>query len=260
MAEMNAHLADNRKGELLRHGIQVAIVGPPNVGKSTLLNCMAQRKAALVSPMPGTTRDIIEVSLNIAGYPVRVADTAGIRSDSHDPIECEGISLALQRSQEAQLRIVVLDVTSPTDALTALLSAGPTLFLLNKCDMIPPETLRQTQSALSARFPDALGVFALSLTTGVGFTEFMTHFGQILATLYPLSTHATPLITQARHRRHLTECVEALHRCSALMHAADVVLAAEELRMAARSLGRITGHIDTEHILDAIFRDFCIGK
>ena len=240
-AEIGAHLADNRRGERLRDGIAVAIVGPPNAGKSSLLNQLAQREAAITSPIAGTTRDVIEIAIDLAGYPVVFADTAGLR-DSADEIEQEGLRRALKRAETAELRLFVFDAGRPQDAAGAAAWPGPqTLLVANKIDLSPDASLPHGALAVSALTGDGLPVL-----TGV-------LAGRIAAS-YDIGAQ---LLTRARHREALEVARDALGRS---LEAGLTELRAEDLRLAWRNLGRITGQVDVEDLLDVIFAEFCIGK
>jgi tRNA modification GTPase len=241
--EIERHLADGHRGERLRDGIDVAIVGPPNAGKSSLLNRIARRDAAITSPVAGTTRDVIEVAIDLAGYPVVLADTAGLR-DGGDAIEQEGKRRAVQRAAQAEIRLFVFDVAHPAGAAGA--SAWPgadTILVANKIDLLRP--------AGTALPPTALPVSAL---TGEGIDGLLTVLGERVAQSYRIEA---PVLTRARHRQALEEAAASLRRS----FSTDLPeLSAEDLRLALRSLGRITGAVDVEDLLDVIFRDFCIGK
>jgi len=243
VAEIERHLADGHRGERLRDGIDVAIVGPPNAGKSSLLNRIARRDVAITSPVPGTTRDVIEVAIDLGGYPVVLADTAGLR-DSADAIEQEGKRRAMQRAEQAEIRLFVFDTAHPADAAGASTWAGAdTILVANKIDLVPV-----AETDLS---PPALPVSAL---TGEGIDRLLTMLGERVAQTYRIEA---PVLTRARHRQALEEAAASLRRS---FSAALPELRAEDLRLALRSLGRITGAVDVEDLLDVIFRDFCIGK
>jgi tRNA modification GTPase len=238
--EIEVHLRDRHRGERLRDGIAVAILGPPNAGKSSLLNALARREAAITSPIAGTTRDVIEVAIDLAGYPVVLADTAGLR-DSADVIEQEGLRRALKRAEEAELRLFVFDATRPEDARGAAPWPGPdTLLVANKIDV--------ARERVCAR------AIAVSALTGEGLPELIGTLSSRIAQIYDVTA---PVLTRARHREALETALAALRRSLA----ADLPeLRAEDLRLAWRSLGRITGRVDVEDLLDVIFRDFCLGK
>lgn len=243
---IRAHLEDRRAGERLREGLSVVILGQPNVGKSSLLNALAGRDAAIVSSRPGTTRDVVEVQLDLGGLPVTVADTAGLRSAAEE-IETEGIRRALDRANRADLKLIVVEAARtpyvPSD-LAALLD-DRALIVANKADL----------ASDAARFFQHRPIVPVSAATGWGINallaEIQAFFERDLAPVGSLG------ITRARHRQALEDAEAALIRFSA---AADPELAAEDLRLAARALGRITGRVDVEDILDILFGAFCIGK
>jgi len=251
MNEIEAHLADGRKGERLREGVHIAILGAPNAGKSSLLNALAQRDAAIVSETAGTTRDIIEVQLDLGGYPVVLADTAGIR-ESQDDVEQEGVRRALTRGLDADLKIVLLDGSAlgdqPGDVMSLVDDA--TLPVINKIDLHRPA------GPLVIEGKVAIG---LSVKTGEGVDPFLEMLGREVKDRFSVSESA--LLTRARHREALGECIDALRRAlSEDIGGRESELVAEDLRLAARGLGRITGRVDVEDLLDKIFGDFCIGK
>ena len=241
--EVGSHLDDGYRGERLRDGIAVAILGPPNAGKSSLLNQLARREAAITSPIAGTTRDVIEVAIDLAGYPVVLADTAGLR-DSADVIEQEGLRRALKRAEEAELRLFVFDATRPEDAQGAAAWPGPdTLLVANKIDL-----------ASGRDAPPLARAIPVSALTGEGLPKLIAALSSRVARSYD---GTAPVLTRARHRQALETALEGLRRSLA----ADLPeLRAEDLRLAWRSLGRITGRVDVEDLLDVIFRDFCLGK
>ncbi len=289
-AEIGRHLADGRRGERLRDGISVAILGPPNAGKSSLLNRIARREAAITSPIPGTTRDIVEVALDLKGYPVLLADTAGLR-DSDDPVEREGLRRARQRAGEAEIRLFVFDARTPAAAADAAQWPGPdTILVANKIDLLQKAPLRPgggrgrrpspsdgrvrwaaattEASPTSPRPSPPLGAervkvgddascsraIPVSALTGAGLDPLLAALCARLAAVY---RSEAPLLTRARHRQSLEAAATALDRA---LIAPLPELRAEDLRLALRHLGAITGTVGVEHLLDLIFRDFCIGK
>jgi tRNA modification GTPase len=240
------HLDDNNRGEILREGFRVVLAGPPNVGKSSLLNALARREAAIVSEEAGTTRDVIEVRLDLGGYPVIVSDTAGIR-EPQGSIEREGIRRTLAHAREADLVVWLSDATAadaapPPPELTA---RGDKFFLAvaNKIDLPGGRA--------------AAGAMALSAKTGAGIEALTRRLGDIARDRIGVS--ASPAITRARYRQQLQACLSAL---STFLSGAsgDFELRAEDLRQAAHALGRITGRVDVEDVLGEIFGRFCIGK
>lgn len=251
-ASIQRHLQDGRQGERLRDGVRLAIIGPPNAGKSSLMNALAQRDAAIVSDIAGTTRDVVEVHLNLAGYPLLVADTAGLR-ESGDQIEQEGVRRAKAWAEGADLKLAVFDgkALPNLDAETLALLDQQTLVAVNKADAaseIPPTV---------AGHP----VWPLSVKTGAGLDALLTELSAKVARRCQVPSDG-PAPTRARHREALARTEAALARFLVRDNAAHIgaELEAEDLRLAARELGRITGRVDVEDLLDVIFRDFCIGK
>jgi tRNA modification GTPase len=246
IGELSTHLNDKHRGERLRDGIHIAIVGAPNAGKSSLLNALARREAAIVSERAGTTRDVVETHLDLGGYPVVLADTAGLR-EAADEIESEGIRRALDRAARADLKLAVFDaVTLPDlDVKTLTIVDDDTLVVLNKCDRAAA-----TLEAIGGR-----PVLAVSAVTGQGLPELLSALTADVIRRF--EAPGVPALTRARHRSALEECQAALR--GALL-APLPELAAEDVRIGIRALGRITGRVDVEDLLDVIFRDFCIGK
>ena len=246
-AAIAGHLKDEGAGERLREGLSVAILGPPNVGKSSLLNALARRDAAIVSERAGTTRDVIEVHLDLGGYPVCLADTAGLR-EAGEPIEEEGVRRARARAAGADLKLLLFDASLWPDAdpATAALADEDSLVLVNKADLrpLPPGAAVAGRPAL-----------AVSVRTGEGMAAFLDAVSRAVARR--LDGAGDAVITRARHRQALEECRLCLERA---LTAPLEELMAEDVRLAVRALGRITGRVDVEDLLDVIFRDFCIGK
>lgn len=245
LAEIAAHL-DDRRGERLREGLHIAIIGPPNAGKSSLLNLLARRDAAIVSETAGTTRDVIEVHLDLGGWPVVLADTAGLR-ESGDAIEQEGVRRARARAASADLRLLVLDATSDWRPARDKLVAGTDrwdsardIVVVNKID--------------HALVDDA-DVVPVSALSGDGLPELLARIERAAAAL--MQESGAPPLTRTRHREALVECQASLARA---LTASEIALAAEDVRLAMRALGRITGTVRIDELLDIIFRDFCIGK
>lgn len=243
LGEIEQVLAAQGRSERLREGLVVAIAGPPNVGKSTLMNALARREVAIVSPYAGTTRDVIEVQLDLDGYPVTVIDTAGIR-ESRDPIEQEGVRRARARAAEADL---VLWLSDPQHEENPQQGGVPVWAVRNKIDL-DAGGAGQGQGALE---------FGISASRGDGVGELITalvwfaqnYFGSVEG----------GLIGRERQRKLLQQAAVSLRR-SVVVISQGEELAAEELRTAAYSLGRLLGRVDVEDILDVVFRDFCIGK
>ena len=281
VASLSDHLADARRGERLRDGLTIAVVGAPNAGKSSLVNALAQRDVAIVSPEAGTTRDTIEVHLDLGGYPVVLVDTAGLRAAA-GAVETEGIRRARARAEAADLVLALFAADAEPDAETMALLDERAIVVRSKCDLfasplegeVGPQGREGGDVATSPAGrrwhhrppPAGQGTvdlplkgggdeIAISTMTGLGLDAFLQALTARVAAL--LADRGSPPPTRARHREALTRCLAAL----AAAQTADLPeLAAEDLRRAADELGRITGRIDIEDMLDAIFRDFCIGK
>lgn len=241
-AELRRHLDDGGRGERLRAGLAIAVIGAPNVGKSSLVNAIARRDVAIVTPFVGTTRDVIEVPLDLDGLPVTLLDTAGLR-ESADPIEREGVARARARAASAELRLLVVD--DPANLLAADRCDAGTLHVLNKLDLFRP-------------FNPPADVIGVSAITGEGLEGLLAAVAARARSLLPGSDEV--LLTRARHRTALADAADALERALALGASGDLGLLAEEVRLASRAIGRVTGAFGVEDILDRVFREFCIGK
>ena len=242
-------LDDKKVGERIREGFKIAILGPTNAGKSSLLNHLSNRDVAIVSEIAGTTRDVIETHLNIEGYPVIVSDTAGIR-ESKNEIEKKGIKLSLNRAEEADLKLVVVDAKNLdfTDVLKKLLDENAIL-VINKSDLlkkdIDPE-LKKINHVL------------ISIKDNLNIDDLILKIKNNLKSKF--ITNDDILITRERHRQHLQQCLDHLKNFNKKNEIEDFDKAAEDLRLATRHLGMIVGKVDVEEILGSIFNDFCIGK
>jgi tRNA modification GTPase len=244
---MQHHLGDDNVGERLREGFRIAILGAPNVGKSSLLNRLVARDAAIVTSVAGTTRDPIEVHLNLGGYPVTIIDTAGLRA-SEDPIEAEGIRRTRERAESADLRVIVIDQSDSSGLSVDVesLATGAFLIVANKSDLNSASQFSQARS---------VSAVSVSAVTGEG-------MGELIALLTDrarenLSVGASLPVMRARHREAVVMAITSLSRVDSA-EGADLI--AEDLRLAARAIGSITGRVDVEDWLDVIFKEFCIGK
>ncbi|XP_032665329.1 tRNA modification GTPase GTPBP3, mitochondrial [Odontomachus brunneus] len=272
MKNIEEHLADGRKGEILRNGVRTVIVGEPNVGKSSLLNHLVQRNAAIVTPIAGTTRDVIELSANISGYPVLIADTAGITDNTEDIVEVEGVRRARKHVVNADFVVVVVDASrfAASDAtygdyireylsslgiheLLTKMGKRRFIVIMNKTDLLREED--------KERLSDVEAVL-ISCKIEDGFQGLLRSLTDRFRDICGNPSTESPTISQARHRNHLTQCLKHLQNyfelCATKQY--DVAIAAEEIHKAMRELGRITGHVSTDEILDIIFKNFCIGK
>ncbi|MDA8567519.1 tRNA uridine-5-carboxymethylaminomethyl(34) synthesis GTPase MnmE [Candidatus Pelagibacter bacterium] len=242
-------LNDEKIGERIREGFKIAILGPTNAGKSSLLNHLSNRDVAIVSEIAGTTRDVIETHLNIDGYPVIVSDTAGIR-ESKNEIERKGIKLSLNRAEEADLKLVVVDAKNLdfTGVLKGLLDQNAIL-VINKSDLLEVDIDLEIKK---------LNHVLISIKENLNIDELILKIKDNLKNKFITSDDI--LITRERHRQHLEQCLEHLKNFNKKNEVEDFDKAAEDLRLATRHLGMIVGKVDVEEILGSIFNDFCIGK
>ena len=247
--EINKILNDQKVGEIIREGFKIAIVGPTNAGKSSLLNNLSNREVAIVSGIAGTTRDVIEVHLNIDGYPVIISDTAGIR-DSKNEIEKKGIKLSLKKAENADLKLVVVDAKSID--LSGFLNdflKNDAILVVNKSDLLHGELNPEIKK---------LNHVLISLKDNLNIDKLIEKIKENLKNKF--ISEEDILITRERHRQHLIQCVDHLKNFADKNGKNDFDKAAEDLRLATRQLGMIVGKVDVEEILGSIFNDFCIGK
>ena len=247
--EINKILNDQKVGEIIREGFKIAIVGPTNAGKSSLLNNLSNREVAIVSEIAGTTRDVVETHLNIDGYPVIISDTAGIR-DSKDEIERKGIKLSLNKAENADLKLVVVDAKSID--LSGFLNdflKNDAILVINKSDLL--------QNKLNPEIKK-LNHVLVSIKENSNIDKLIEKIKENLKKKF--ISEEDILITRERHRQHLIQCVDHLKNFAAKNDKNDFDKAAEDLRLATRQLGMIVGKVDIEEILGSIFNDFCIGK
>ena len=249
ITKLNKILNDQKVGERIREGFKIAILGPTNAGKSSLMNHLSNRDVAIVSEIAGTTRDVIETHLNIDGYPVIISDTAGIR-DSKDEIEKKGIKLTLNRAEEADLKLVVVDAKNLdfTDILKSLLDENAIL-VINKSDLLEKDINSEIKK---------INHVLISIKENKNIDELILKIKNNLKNKF--ITNDDILITRERHRQHLEQCLDHLKNFNQKKEIEDYDKAAEDLRLATRHLGMIVGKVDVEEILGSIFNDFCIGK
>ena len=247
--EINKILNDQKVGEIIREGFKIAIVGPTNAGKSSLINNLSKREVAIVSEIAGTTRDVVETHLNIDGYPVIISDTAGIR-DSKNEIEKKGIKLSLKKAENADLKLVVVDAKNVdlSGFLNDLLKNNAIL-VVNKSDLLKEKLDPEISN---------LNHVQISLKDNLNIDKLIIKIKNNLKNKF--ISEQDILITRERHRQHLIQCVEHLKNFSKKNDKKDFDKAAEDLRLATKHLGMIVGKVDVEEILGSIFNDFCIGK
>jgi tRNA modification GTPase len=250
LEEIKKTLNDQKVGERIRDGFKIAIVGPPNSGKSSLINYLSKRDVAIVSETAGTTRDVIETHLNLDGYPVIVSDTAGIRSSKNE-IEKKGIKIALKRAEDADLRLLIISSKNVniTSVLKRLLGEKSTILVVNKSDLI--------KGKINKKFKKYDNVL-ISIKKELNLNKLIVKIKSKLKNKF--STNEDILITRERHRQNLINCVYHLEKFQKKKSTQDFDKAAEDLRLATRHLGMIVGKVDVEELLGSIFNDFCIGK
>ncbi len=255
LTELDAALADSARGERIREGYRIAVVGAPNAGKSTLFNTLVGREAAIVTDIAGTTRDVIEAPLTLGGHRVLLADTAGLR-EAHDPVEVEGVRRAQAWARDAALRLWIVDGAGADEGwndVAGLVRHGD-IVVVNKADLEPG---RATGAAIALAKAEGLGVVRVSARDGGAIGDLRQALAQRVVT--DLTGAEFPSVTRARHKARLEEARGHLTRG---LQALDLgpELAAEDLRLAARALGRVAGRVDAEDVLDVVFASFCIGK
>ena len=247
--EIEMSLKDNRVGEIIREGFQISIIGPPNVGKSSLLNYLSNRDVAIVSSTAGTTRDVIETHLNIDGYPIIISDTAGIR-EARNEIEKKGIKLSLKKAKEADLNIIMIEPKSKQNqAFLDKYMNDRSLLIVNKVD--------SSKIKLASNLKK-LSPILISIRKHKNIQKVIAFIKHKIKNQFKGNENI--LITRMRHRKNLEDCLNNLKNFNRKKDANDFDKAAEDIRLASRSLGKITGKFDVEDILDSIFNDFCIGK
>ena len=249
LMEIQKTLKDDRVGERIREGFKIAIVGPTNSGKSSLLNYLSKRDVAIVSEIAGTTRDVIETHLNLDGYPVIISDTAGIRNSKNE-IEKKGIKIALNRAEDADLKLVIVSAKNVdfTGVLKSLLTKNAIL-VVNKSDLV--------KRKLNSKFKKHKHIL-ISIKKDLNLNKLILKIKSKLKNKF--TTTDDILITRERHRQNLINCIQYLEKFQKKNSAQDFDKAAEDLRLATRHLGMLVGKVDVEELLGSIFNDFCIGK
>ncbi|XP_076166639.1 5-taurinomethyluridine-[tRNA] synthase subunit GTPB3, mitochondrial isoform X2 [Ptiloglossa arizonensis] len=261
--DMQQHLSDGRKGEILRTGVRVALLGEPNVGKSSLLNLLSKKSAAIVTPFPGTTRDIIELTINICGYPIILADTAGIRNNPENEIEVESIRRAKECTKKADLVICMINAkksfkSSFKEFLEHYknflgIKTEKVLVIVNKVDLLEKEEMKKWEKQ---------NIVTLSCKTQQGLEQFINKLTQCLKEICGDPSEENPVISHARYRSHLLLAIDYLQAYlkKTEIQNYDIAISLQDIRSAARELGKITGSISSEDILNIIFKKFCVGK
>ncbi|KAM9999605.1 hypothetical protein ACTFIZ_008064 [Dictyostelium cf. discoideum] len=284
--KIQQHLNDGKRGERLRDGANIAIVGPPNAGKSSLINLLTNRKASIVSPIAGTTRDIVEVILDIDGYPVIIGDTAGLRNSTNDQIEIQGIEMAKDRFNNSDIKLFLFDSFHLFNQLNQLQNLNSTfnfneeiknlfnyidnetIIIFNKSDLLKQFNNLEEWEILKLNFLDnikklnnlnSIQSIEISCNNNDNIKNLLNLLKLNLKNLFEIQDKESPLLTRLRYKQHLSDCVESLDRYLYYCEH-DIVLASEELRSAILSISEITHSVNIDDLLDIIFKDFCIGK
>ncbi|XP_023290896.2 tRNA modification GTPase GTPBP3, mitochondrial [Lucilia cuprina] len=274
--EIREHLNDQRQGEMLRDGVRTAIIGAPNVGKSSFLNLMCQRELSIVTEIAGTTRDVIESTYNIGGYPVRFSDTAGLRRSTDDKVEKQGILKARNCVIEADLVLIMMDAgdlknmqvndeksfnhylnsyLQELDLNEEILSNKRIQIVVNKTDLLSDDELKSIQ--------ELSNIFVISCKNRTNLKQFLSQFENLLIELCGIPLPEAPRLTHSRYRLHLERCIDHIQLFLSEYSPdifPDIAISAQKLRHAVKDIERITGHVSTDDILDIVFKDFCIGK
>jgi tRNA modification GTPase len=245
---LTAFLLDSGRARRIRDGVSIAVVGPPNAGKSSLVNALAGADVAIVSAQPGTTRDVVETRLDLGGVVATVADTAGLRAATEDAIEAEGMARARARAAAADIRVLVLDPSAdvPQETFAALLPGDFLVWSKSDLGVSPPRV----------SIPNGVACMAVSTQNKNGLADLVEGLTKAVSRGTPADE---PALTRARHVKAAEDALEALERAEGNIRSAPE-LAAEDARLAARALGRITGAVGVEDVLGEIFSSFCIGK
>ena len=255
--ELKVFLSDNRDGEIIRNGIEIVIIGAPNVGKSTLINQLARRDVALTSHVPGTTRDIIDIKLNISNIPVIFFDTAGIKKRTQNLIEKKGILKAREKMKKSDLKILLIDATKKINSSSLELIDNKTIIVINKIDKVNEKKLFSKINELNKLSVKKKITISVSALKGFGINKLLKKIEKFIKKKYSNFLSGEPVIIKSRHRSAIKECMGYMNNIN---NKKNPELNAEELRLAVQSIGEITGKFDFEQLLDIVFKDFCIGK
>ena len=250
-------MSDNRDGEIIRNGIEIVIIGAPNVGKSTLINQLARRDVALTSHVPGTTRDIIDIKLNISNIPVIFFDTAGIKKRTQNLIEKKGILKAREKMKKSDLKLLLIDATKKINSSSLELIDNKTIIVINKIDKVNEKKLFSKINELKKLSLKKKITISVSALKGFGINKLLKKIEKFIKKKYSNFLSGEPVIIKSRHRSAIKECIGYMNNIN---NKKNPELNAEELRLAVQSIGEITGKFDFEQLLDIVFKDFCIGK
>jgi len=255
--EITTFLNDNRNGEIIRNGIEIAIIGTPNVGKSTLINQLVRKDVSIISNISGTTRDIIESKVNLSNIPIIFFDTAGLKQQAKNVIEKKGIKKTIDKIKQSDLKLFLIDVTKKINLDSLKFSDDRTIVVLNKIDKVRKEKLLSKINKLRSIKFKFFGIISVSALKGVGIINLLKKIKNFVKNKYSHLLSGEPVLTRSRHKSALKNCIRYMNNID---NQKSPELNAEELRLAVRSIEKITGKFEFEKLLDIVFRDFCIGK
>ena len=253
--EIEFFLLENNRGDIIRNGVEVAIVGKPNVGKSSLINKIANKDIAIVSKTSGTTRDIIETKINLSNIPIILTDSAGLKDNPRNNIEKQGVLKSKKMMKRCNIKLLVLDATNNFENKILDLVCGKTIIILNKKDLLTNKELDSKFKYLEAK--NFKQIFAVSAKKGSGINSLLNELKNYIKEKYKGVFFGDPVLTRTRHRSALKKCLTNLKKININK---DPELNAEDLRLSLNALGSVTGRYDIEKLLDIVFKDFCIGK
>ena len=253
--EIDNYLIDSKRGEIIRSGIEIVVLGKPNVGKSSLINQMLKRDVSIVSKTSGTTRDIIESKFNLAGLPVILSDTAGLKKKTANSIEKKGIFRAKNKIKKSNLKLLVLDANKKIDNEISELICDKTIIILNKIDLVSNEKIVSIINILNKDYKNK--IFSVSAKKGNGINTLLKNLENYIRLKYKDVFFGEPVLTRIRHRTYLKKC---LYNLKKIKENKNPELNAEDLRLCLNALESVTGKYNVEKLLDIVFKDFCIGK
>ncbi len=253
--EINIYLLENKRGEIIRNGIEVVVIGKPNVGKSSLINQLLKRDVAIVSKISGTTRDIIESKFNLAGIPIILSDTAGLKKKIINSVEKKGILKAKTKIKRSNIKLLVLDIRKKIDDETLNLICDKTIVILNKIDLVKKKELINKINSLSKNYNNK--IYSISAKKGSGIISLLENLENYIKLKYKDVFFGEPVLTKLRHRSYLKKCLFNLKK---IKKNKQPELNAEDLRLSLNALESVTGKYNVEKLLDIVFKDFCVGK
>ena len=253
--EIKFFLSDDKRGDIIRNGVEIAIIGQPNAGKSSLINQIVKKNVSIVSKTSGTTRDIIETKINLSNIPIIFSDTAGLKKNPRGNVEKQGVSKSRNKIKNCDIKLLVLDLTKKFDKDILELVCNKTLIILNKKDLLKKSKIDSKIKYLKDK--KLKEILLISAKNGSGINSLLNHLENYIKNKYKKVFFGEPVLTRTRHRFALKKCIAQLKKIN---NDKDPELNAEDLRLSLNALGNVTGKYDIEKMLDVVFKDFCIGK